>query len=40
MSQDSLSYLTKYFYKKSEEVKNKEVLELRSYFSENIFKSI
>ncbi len=36
MSNDSLSYLTKYFYKKPEDIKQKEVLELRSYLVHEI----
>ena len=39
MSNDSLSYLTKYFYKKPEEVKQKEVLELRSFLVDEILSS-
>lgn len=39
MSNDSLSYLTKYFYKKPEEIKQKEVFELRSYLVEEILPS-
>jgi hypothetical protein len=40
MSNDSLSYLTKYFYKKSDEVKKSEVLELRSFLVDEILTSI
>jgi len=40
MSEDSLLYLTKYFYKKPEEIKKKEILLLRSFFIENITSSI
>jgi hypothetical protein len=40
MSNESLSYLTNFFYKKSEEIKQKEVIELRNYFIENISSSI
>lgn len=40
MSNDSLFYLTKYFYKKPEEIKQKEVLELRSFLEDEILPSI